>query len=38
LDEEKLTYAGVGQENGYSPAYMLSLLRPVKTAAKLCTW
>jgi hypothetical protein len=28
-------YAGVGQENGHSPAY---LLRPVKTTAKLCTW
>jgi hypothetical protein len=33
LDEEKLTYAGLAQENGFSPAYVLSLLRLVKSAA-----
>jgi hypothetical protein len=37
LDEEKPTYAGVSQENRFSRAYLLSLLRLVKSAAKLCT-
>jgi hypothetical protein len=34
LDEEKSTYAGVAQENGFPPAYLLSLLRLVKCAGK----
>jgi hypothetical protein len=34
-DEEKSTYAaGLAQENGFSPAYLLSLLRLVKSAGK----
>jgi hypothetical protein len=37
MDEEKSTFAGLAQENGFSPAYFLSLLRLVKSAAKLCT-
>ncbi len=36
-DEEKSTYAGLAQENGFSPAYVRSLLRLVKCSAKLCT-
>jgi hypothetical protein len=35
-DEEKSTYAGLIQENGFSPADLLSLLRLVKSIAKLC--
>jgi len=34
LDEENSTYAGLAQENGFSPAFVLRL---VKSAAKLCT-
>jgi hypothetical protein len=34
-DEEKSRYADLGQENGFSPANLLSLLRLVKTAAKV---
>jgi hypothetical protein len=36
LDEEKLTYAGVGQENSFSPAYLISVLRPEK-AQQICS-
>ncbi len=36
LDEEKLTYAGVGQENSVSPAYLISVLRPEK-AQQICS-
>jgi hypothetical protein len=36
-DEEKSKHAGLDQENGFSPAYLLSLLRLGKSAAKLCT-
>jgi hypothetical protein len=34
LDEENSTNAGLAQENGFSPAFSLRL---VKTAAELCT-
>ncbi len=34
FDEEKSTYAGLAQENGFSPAYLLSFLRLVTTAQK----
>ncbi len=34
LDQEKSTYAGLVQENRFSLAYLLSLLRLVKTTAK----
>jgi hypothetical protein len=33
-DEEKSTYAGLAQENGFTPACLLGLLRFLKTAAK----
>jgi hypothetical protein len=36
LEEEKSTYACLAQENSFSPTYLLSLLRLVKSAAKLC--
>jgi hypothetical protein len=38
LDEEKSTYAGLAQENGFSPAYLLSLLRLIRSAAKICAY
>jgi hypothetical protein len=34
---ENSTYPHAAQENGFSPAFLLSLLRLVKSAAKLCT-
>jgi hypothetical protein len=37
LEEENSSYVGLAQENGFSPAYLLSLLRLVKSAAKICT-
>jgi hypothetical protein len=37
LDEEKSSYVGLAHENGFSPAYLLSLLRLLKSAAKTCT-
>ncbi len=37
LYEEKLIYVGVAQENGFSLAYLLNLLKLVKSVAKLCT-
>jgi hypothetical protein len=33
-EEENSSYVGLAQEIGFSPAYLLSLLRLVKTAAK----
>jgi hypothetical protein len=30
-------FAGLAQENGFAPAYVLQLLRLVKGASKLCT-
>jgi hypothetical protein len=36
-DQEKSTYFGLAQENGFSPGYVLSLLRLVNGSAKLCT-
>jgi hypothetical protein len=35
--KEKSKCAGLAQENGFAPAYLLSLLRLVKGAAKLST-
>jgi len=35
--KEKWTYASLAEENGFSPAYVLSLMRLVKREAKLCT-
>jgi hypothetical protein len=37
LDEEKSSYLGLAQEIGFSPAYLLSLLRLVKSTANICT-
>jgi hypothetical protein len=37
LDEENSKHAGLGQENGFAPAYVLNLLRLVQGASKLCT-
>jgi hypothetical protein len=34
LDEEKPTYAGLSQENGFYPAYLLGLPRLVKKRSK----
>jgi hypothetical protein len=34
INEENLTHAGLAHKNGFSPAYLLKL---VKGAAKLCT-
>ncbi len=34
-DGKELPYAGLALENGFSPAYLLSLLRLVKRAAKV---
>jgi hypothetical protein len=34
-DKEKSKYVGLAQENGFAPAFVLSLLRLVKGAAKL---
>jgi hypothetical protein len=34
LDEEKWKCAGLAQQNGFGPAYLYSLLRPVRGTAK----
>jgi hypothetical protein len=36
-DKEKPKYVGLAQENGFAPAYALSLLRLVKAAPQLFT-
>jgi hypothetical protein len=36
-DEEKSTYAGLAQENGFSPAYVLCFLRLANSTAEVCT-
>jgi hypothetical protein len=36
-DEKKSKYSGLSHRNGFVPAYLLSLLRLGKGAARLCT-
>ncbi len=36
LDEEKSTYAGLAQENGFTPAFLLSFLRLGKKVQQTC--
>jgi hypothetical protein len=36
MKKSQSTYAGLAQEIGFSPANVLSLLKLIKTVAKLC--
>jgi hypothetical protein len=37
LDEEKLKYASLAQENGFAPVHLHKLLSLVEGTARLCT-